>query len=172
MTLVDTSQLHSDRAEALHGRFRDTMSGVATPVTVISALEDGRPHGTTVSAFASLSMDPPMVMIALDRNSNLLPVIRRTQSFGVNVLGADHHGVAAAFARKGDDKFRGVDWTLDRGVPRLGGAIGWLRCDVDSLVPGGDHFIVQGLVLDAQQDVGAPLTYRSRAFGTHVPFAD
>ena len=81
--------------------FRAVMAGVATPVSVVTTLTDGRPHGTTVSAFASLSMDPPMVLVSLDRGSGLLARLAVGGVFGVNVLGRDQAPLALAFARKG-----------------------------------------------------------------------
>ena len=153
---------------ALAEEFRDVMAGVATPVSVVTALTEGRPHGTTVSAFASLSMSPPMVLVALDRGSALLGRLTVGQPFGVNVLGHDQAPLAAAFARKGDDKFAGVPWTEDGGAPRLTGSPGWLACTVARLVDGGDHVVVLGDVRSADRAHGAPLTYHARTFGTHV----
>jgi flavin reductase (DIM6/NTAB) family NADH-FMN oxidoreductase RutF len=71
------------------------------------------------------------------------------------------------FARKGADKFRGVDWQLESGMPRLGGVCGWLRCEVTGLVDGGDHVIALGTVTAARAYPGEPLTYHARTFGTH-----
>ena len=156
-------------ATALMDRFRDVMSTVCSPVTVITAAGPDRPHGTTVSAFTSLSLDPPMVLVALDMTSELLSFIRATERFGVNVMGREQSAVAMAFARKGDQKFRGVQWTSASGLPRLDGAPGWLACAVAGLVSAGDHVIVLGAVLDADARLGDPLTYHSRAFGTHWP---
>ena len=96
--------------------FREVMADVATPVSVVTALRDGAPHGTTVSAFASLSMSPPMLLVALDRRSDLLARLEHGQPFGVNVLGAHQAGLAAAFARKGADRFDGIEWTVDSGA--------------------------------------------------------
>jgi len=149
--------------------FREVMAGVCTPVSVITALDGGRPHGTTVSAFASLSMAPPMVLVSLDRGSDLLAVVRATGRFGVNVLSRSQHALASAFARKGADKFDGVPWTLDCGVPRIEGAPGWLACEVTRLVPGGDHVVAMGTVVEAETRPADPLTYHSRTFGTHTP---
>lgn len=76
----------------LPDRFRKVMASVVTPVSVVTAMSggegDGLPHRTTVSAFASLSMNPPMVLVSLDRASDLLALVRQTGRFGVNVLGA------------------------------------------------------------------------------------
>jgi flavin reductase (DIM6/NTAB) family NADH-FMN oxidoreductase RutF len=155
----------------LQERFREVMAGVATPVTVMTALERETPHGTTVGAFASLSMEPPMVVACLDRQSDLLARVRRTRRFGVNVLGSSHSELAARFAKKGGARFLGVDWEVDSEVPRLVGASGWLACDVAALVDGGDHVIVIGAVLAVDKAHVEPLTYHMRSFGTHAPLA-
>ncbi len=148
--------------------FRAVMAGVATPVSVVTTLTDGDPHGTTVSAFASLSMSPPMVLVSLDRGSELLARLAVGSPFGVNVLGSDQAPLALAFARKGAGKFAGVPWTEDGGVPRLTGSPGWLACTVTQLVDGGDHVVVLGEVRAAATGGGAPLTYHARTFGTHA----
>ncbi|MDT4935755.1 MAG: hypothetical protein QOK11_3647 [Pseudonocardiales bacterium] len=151
--------------------FRQVMASVCTPVSVATALDVARPHGTTVSAFASLSMQPPMVLVSLDRGSDLLEIIRRTGRFGLNVLGADHVALALSFARKGDDKFADVDWQLQEQVPRIVGVSGWLACRAATFVDGGDHIVVLGDVLFAESLPGPPLTYHQRAFGTHATHA-
>jgi flavin reductase (DIM6/NTAB) family NADH-FMN oxidoreductase RutF len=153
----------------LADRFRKMMAGVATPVSVVTSMNDGQPHGTTVSAFASLSKTPPMVVVALDRTSDLLALIRKCGRFGVNVLGADQAQLALAFARKGGTgKFDGVHWEPDHGLPRLPGATGWLACETAVLVDGGDHVLALGTVLAAETAKGLPLTYHDRIFGTHT----
>lgn len=153
-------------------RFREVMAGVASPVTVVTSIVDEVPHGTTVSAFASLSMRPPMVLVSLDRGSQLLAVVRQTQRFGVNVLGAKQSAAALAFARKGGpDKFHGVPWEVQHQLPRLAGAPGWLACDVSALVEGGDHVLVLGTVVSAETRGEPPLIYHRRTFGTHGQLA-
>lgn len=153
--------------------FREVMAGVATPVTVVTAMDGGLPHGTTVSAFASLSMNPPMVLAALDRGSALLALIRSSRRFGVNVLGSTQSALALAFGRKGGvGKFNGVAWDVHSGIPRLPGAPGWLACEVAELVDGGDHVIALGNVTAAETLSGDPLTYHARIFGTHAALAE
>jgi flavin reductase (DIM6/NTAB) family NADH-FMN oxidoreductase RutF len=155
--------------EHLQTRFREVMAGVATPVSVVTGMAGGLPHGTTVSAFASLSMTPPMVLVSLDRQSELLSLIRESGRFGVNVLGADQSALALAFARKGGTgKFNGVRWEIDHDLPRLPGAPGWLACEVAQLVDGGDHVVALGTVVAAETVDGRPLTYHGRLFGTHA----
>ncbi|MGW5640979.1 flavin reductase family protein [Streptomyces sp. NPDC003832] len=152
--------------------FRQVMGSVCTPVSVASAMDEGQPHGTTVSAFTSLSLQPPMVLIALDHGSSLLSVLQRTRRFGLNILGAGQDDLATTFARKGTDKFAGVAWQEDAGLPKLFGTIGWLACEVAQLVEGGDHMVVMGTVLSADHQDGAPLTYHRRLFGTHTAHPD
>ncbi|MFI5887110.1 flavin reductase family protein [Streptomyces sp. NPDC051554] len=148
------------------------MARVAASVAVVTAIDGDGPHGTTVSAFMSLSMSPPMVLVSLDRNSQLLEIVRNTGRFGVNVLSSDQGEFGNVFARKGRDKFAGIGWSADHGVPRLPCTAGWVACATTSLLPAGDHELALGLVLDAESDPTLrPLTYHLRTFGTHVPAA-
>jgi flavin reductase (DIM6/NTAB) family NADH-FMN oxidoreductase RutF len=156
-----------DRAEVDRDTFREVMAAVCTPVSVVTAMAGDRPHGSTVSAFASLSLNPPMVLVSLDQASELLRHIRRSLVFGLNVLHAGQAALATAFARKGDDKFNGISWVLDSGVPRLEGSAGWLACRVEQLVSGGDHIVVVARVVAGGCTAAPPLTYHQRRFGTH-----
>ena len=151
--------------------FRRVMAGVPTPVSVVTTLTGDGPHGTTVSAFASLSMTPPMVLVSLDRRSGLLARLAAGSVFGVNVLGSDQAPLALAFARAGAGAFTEVEWAVEAGAPRLAGSPGWLACTVSRLVDGGDHVVVLGEVHAAATDGGAPLTYHARTFGTHAAVA-
>ncbi|MFI5612615.1 flavin reductase family protein [Amycolatopsis sp. NPDC051903] len=151
----------------LQDEFRQVMASVATPVSVVTALCDGAPHGATVSAFTSLSMDPPMVLVSLDKTSRLLGLIRRSGRFGVNVLGADQAGTAVTFAKKLAEKFSEVHWEADNELPRLADVPGWLACSVTQEVEGGDHIVLFGRVEAASTATAAPLTYHLRTFGTH-----
>jgi flavin reductase (DIM6/NTAB) family NADH-FMN oxidoreductase RutF len=154
---------------ALQSAFREVMASVCTPVSVVTAMSGDLPHGTTVSAFASLSMNPPMVLVSLDLGSELLAAVRQAGHFGLNVLDSSQSALALTFARKGGAaKFAGVPWEVDGGAPRIPGASGFLACSVARLVPGGDHIIVLGDVLTARAAQGRPLTYLGRAFGTHT----
>ncbi|MFJ2240422.1 flavin reductase family protein [Streptomyces sp. NPDC087859] len=166
MTTIATRS--SSDSGCLSGMFRGAMAQVVTPVTVVTGIEEGVPHGTTVSAFASLSLSPPMVLVSLDRTSELLGIVGRSGRFGVNVLGSAHSDVALRFARKGGAaKFADTRWLLDHGLPRLPDALGWLACEIESMVDGGDHKVLLGRVLHVGHRDGAPLTYHARRFGTH-----
>ena len=150
--------------------FRDLMAAVCAQVTVVTATEDG-PHGTTVSAFASLSLRPPMVSVALDRGSRLLGPVLRTRRFGVNILGHGQEDAATLFAQRSVDRFAAVDWHDDHGLPRLADAPAWLVCELAEAVEGGDHMLLLGAVREATARTAPPLVYGHRSYGTHSGFA-
>jgi flavin reductase (DIM6/NTAB) family NADH-FMN oxidoreductase RutF len=152
--------------------FRQVMGSVCTPVTVVTAFDGDRPHGTTVSAFCALSLTPAMVMVALDGNSNLLQLLAASRRFGINILGAAQQAVATKFAVKGDDKFHGVDWIARTGAPYIHGSACWFACEIDRLVPGGDHTVVLANVVETAHLEHQPLTYHRRQFGTHTSFLE
>jgi flavin reductase (DIM6/NTAB) family NADH-FMN oxidoreductase RutF len=149
--------------------FLDAMSDVCAPVSVVTTTLDGRPHGTTVSAFCSLSATPPMVLVSLDNTSRLLADILLTRRFGLNVLAHDQSAVARRFASKDEDKFVGIEFDDADGAPRLIGMTAWVSCTVEETTIGGDHTVLFGRVQEAVSRHAAPLTYHSRAFGTHSP---
>lgn len=148
--------------------FKDAMAAVCGPVTVITTTCDGRPFGTTVSAFWSLSLRPPMVGLALAHDSELLDRLRDTRRLGVNLLADGQQDLALNFARKGGGaKFDGVPWTADAGLPRLTAAPVWLACDIEQFVPAGDHVVLVAAVAGTARRPALPLVYAQRAFGTH-----
>ena len=144
------------------------MGSVCTPVTVVTAFDGERPHGTTVSAFSSLSLTPPMVLVALDEASDLLALLQTSSRFGINILSHAQDGLAGRFATKGGDKFADVDWSPRAGAPHILDSACWISCEVANLVPGGDHTIVLGNVIETDYLDYAPLTYHRRSFGTHA----
>lgn len=150
--------------------FRELMAGVSGPVTVVTAVLDGVPHGTTVSAMMSVSMRPPLVGVGLDAASQILAHARASGRFGINVLAHDQSHVALRFAQKAPpaQKFEGVDWALEDGLPRIGGALGWMVCSVEQAIEAGDHVILLGRLASGVSTKGAPLVYAQRSFGTHT----
>jgi flavin reductase (DIM6/NTAB) family NADH-FMN oxidoreductase RutF len=177
--------------------FRDLMAAVCAPVTVVTTMGgttvgvtsagEAGPHGATVSAFASLSLRPPLVTVALDRRSALLARIQQNGRFGVNVLGAGDDEIALRFASpvfagtafagpvfastSAAGRFAGVPWTPAHGLPRLDCAAAWAECELAQVVDGGDHLLLIGLVTHAESRQAAPLVYGHRTFGTHSRFA-
>ena len=144
--------------------FREAMSHVPGPATIVTTYGRRGSHGTTVSAFCSLSADPPLVLIALDRSSDLLGLLAETERFAVNLLAAGQEELGLACARKGPGKLDCVPWRLEHGLPMVEGAAAWLACEAREFLPGGDHVIVVGLVTACEtRDVEA-LGYRRRRF--------
>lgn len=146
--------------------FRAAMRTVPAPVTVVATLTGTGAHATTVSAFASLSADPPLVLVALDRSSELLATLsaRDGARFSVHVLRAGQEDLARHCANKHPDKLATTAWHERDGVPFIEGSATWLACVVDDLVAAGDHVIVTGLVVATELAGGAPLVYRERRF--------
>ncbi|MDJ0396400.1 flavin reductase family protein [Rhodococcus sp. G-MC3] len=145
--------------------FKEAMARVTAPVAIVTANDNGTPHGTTVSSLASLSLTPAMITIALDEASALLGIVRRTGEFGVNVLAADQHDTATRFASRRDDRFADTAWEFTNGVPRIAGSSAWLHCTVTAEIPGGDHTLILGQVHTCSSLDNTPLVYSRRTLG-------
>lgn len=150
--------------------FKDLMGAVCAPVTVVTTrTAQGVPHGTTVSSFASLSLDPPLVSFALDHRSQLLRHLGVGARLGVNVLHEGQEQAATAFA--GPQRFEGVPWSVDAGLPRLPGCTAWMTGTVAQHVAAGDHLLLVVRVETASTTAARPLVYARRTFGTHSALA-
>jgi flavin reductase (DIM6/NTAB) family NADH-FMN oxidoreductase RutF len=132
--------------------FREAMSALACGVTVVTSVgPDGLPTGVTVTAFASLSLDPPLVTINLGIESRTLTAIRQHRAFVVHILAAHQAGFARHFATRIDNKFEGLAYTtVSAGVPLLEGCPATLHCTLEAEHTGGDHAILVGLVTEAR----------------------
>lgn len=143
-------------------RFRSVLGQVPTPVTVVTATTDEGPAGLVVGSFVSVSLDPPLVGIFVDRSSASWPAIRRTGSFAVNVLAHDQRELCARFARRGGgNKFGGLTWDESPlGHPLLPGVATWIDCRLRHDQQVGDHYFVVGRVLDLSHVEGSsPLVF-------------
>ncbi|MFG6446435.1 flavin reductase family protein [Microbacterium sp. P07] len=126
---------------------RDTLGHFASGVTIISGTDDEGPIGFTCQSFYSVSMDPPLVSFSVMKTSTTYPRIRETGSFAVNVLSHHQHDVSSQFARKGTDKWAGVQWQpTASGNPVILDSLTWLDCDIWAEHEAGDHLIVIGKV--------------------------
>jgi 3-hydroxy-9,10-secoandrosta-1,3,5(10)-triene-9,17-dione monooxygenase reductase component len=146
--------------------FRATMSAWASGVAVVTTSDGTTQAGLTVSAFTSLSLLPPLILVCIDRHSSTLAVIRRAGSFAVNILAEDQADISQRFAsRRTQDKFAGAQWhSKTTGAPILDTALAWLDCELSTCYEGGDHLILIGQVLAAgtePADSGPLLYYRS-----------
>jgi 3-hydroxy-9,10-secoandrosta-1,3,5(10)-triene-9,17-dione monooxygenase reductase component len=152
---------------------RRLMSHWATGVAVVTSRDENGPRGATTNALTSLSLDPLLVLVALDRTSNTLAAVRSSGRFCINVLAADQEGIARRFATKasGEEKLAACAHELVDGMPVLGGCVAWLTCELDQELDGGDHAILIGRPLEAGADPERqPLVfyggrYHAAAFG-------
>jgi flavin reductase (DIM6/NTAB) family NADH-FMN oxidoreductase RutF len=146
--------------------FRDVIGRFASGVTVITTRADGGDFGTTASAVSSLSMEPPMMLICLNKTSDTQAAVLKSGVFAVNILGEEQGQVAYKFAKKGKDKFEGVGIVRgETGVPLVEGALAHLECEVQETVTGGTHTVFLARVRQAAGTEGAPLTYFRGRFG-------
>lgn len=137
-------------------------------MTVVTSFGENGPSGATASAVTSLSLEPLLMLVCLDRGSRTLAAIRHSGTLGINVLSRRQEDLARKFAGKGAEaeKFAGVAWTDHRGVPLLDGVVAWLAGEVQDLLPGGDHVIGVASVTQVEAPGGEPLLYYRGGFGS------
>ena len=133
--------------------FRDVMSHFATGVTVVTASGPEGPVGMTANAVCSLSLDPLLALVCFANGSRTLRVVREQRRFGINVLASGQEELAVLFASKlpEDEKFAGVQHTVHEGIPVIDETIAWVGCELERLIPGGDHTIGIGAVIAAEK---------------------
>jgi len=146
--------------------FRDVIGHFASGVTVVTALQEGRPFGTTASAVSSLSLEPPMLLICMNKDSETGRAIAAARRFALNILGEDQADTAVRFAAKGGDKFGGVPVSAGQwGEPLLAEALATLECRVVEETTGGTHFVFIAEVDRGCARTGTPLAYWRGQFG-------
>jgi flavin reductase (DIM6/NTAB) family NADH-FMN oxidoreductase RutF len=141
--------------------FRRVLGHFASGVTIVSTCDaDGRPTGLTASAFSSVSLDPPLILVCVDHKSQSYPAMRERGRFAVNILALDQEAVSRRFASSRLDKFDGVPHRItELGVPVVEGAVAQLECVTVSMHVEGDHTIFVGRVEHAVAAGGDPLLY-------------
>ena len=140
--------------------FRAILGRFASGVTVVTVVDErGRDHGMTVSAFASVSLHPPLVLVCIDDEASIRPVIDKVKHFAVNILSADQEALSRRFATK-CDRFEGLAYDRGKsGVALLGGTLAWLECEVVARHQAGAHEIVIGRVERGENSDERPLLY-------------
>ena len=141
--------------ETSQGDFRGAMRQLTGGVSVITAGRGKDISGMTVTSVSSLSLDPPALIVSVNRGASSWPLVKRYGFFGVNILTADQIDVAERFAGKdglkGAERFAGAQWTTRvSGVPLLSGTLAAIDCEVEEIVERHSHAIVIGRVLDLQ----------------------
>jgi flavin reductase (DIM6/NTAB) family NADH-FMN oxidoreductase RutF len=151
--------------------FRLVMGHFATGVSVVTTFDGERPAGITVNAFSSVSLDPALVLVALDRRRFITPMVERFGRYAVSVLGADQQALSDCFAHApvspGREAFCGASWHPGpTGLPLIDGSIATLECTVVQTFSAGDHDLFIGRVdsLEQHRDGVAPLLYFRRRY--------
>ncbi len=147
--------------------FRMALGQFASGVTVVTGMTvDDQPVGLTVSAFSSLSLDPPLVLVCLDKRPAVVAAMVG-RPFAVNVLADTQQAISNLFASRQEDRFKAVEWHHSPlGLPLLDGALAHMECQPHAVLDGGDHWIVVGhLVHVTTRHDGHPLLYWQGAYG-------
>ena len=150
--------------------FRTALGSFATGVTVVTARDaTGAPVGITANSFASVSLDPPLVLWSPARASRRFATFAEAEAFAVHVLAADQQAVCDAFVRAAQG-FGQVAWSEGaQGLPLIDGCLSRLICRREAVLDAGDHAIVLGRVSEGQRRDGAPLVFQGGRYGRFVP---
>jgi flavin reductase (DIM6/NTAB) family NADH-FMN oxidoreductase RutF len=147
--------------------FRNALGTYATGVTIITAIgADGKPYGLTCNSFASVSLNPPLVLWSLGIYSSSLSVFENADYFAINILGASQQALANKFAKSSEDKFVGVEWTRGLGnAPLLASSVANFQCRAANRYYGGDHVIFLGAVEAYSYNRDEPLLFARGGYG-------
>lgn len=161
---------HPPLVTSLKGAMRQLAGGIS----VITAGIGDDATGLTVTTAHSLSVDPPVMIISVNRNSSGYAVISRYRHFCVNILGGEHRDVAERFSGfggiKGRDRYAGRSWSvLTTGALALDGALASIDCEVSEIIDRHSHGLILGDVRQVRlaEDAAAQLVYRGGSYGTH-----
>jgi flavin reductase (DIM6/NTAB) family NADH-FMN oxidoreductase RutF len=168
------NELASDSTAIDPRDFRNALGTYATGVTIITAAAaDGKPYGLTCNSFASVSLNPPLVLWSLGIYSQSLSVFQNASHFAVHVLGASQQALASKFAKSSEDKFAGLECTPGLGnAPLLGNCVASFQCRAVNRYYGGDHVIFLGAVEAYTYDRQEPLLFAHGGFGRFLPADD
>jgi flavin reductase (DIM6/NTAB) family NADH-FMN oxidoreductase RutF/DNA-binding MarR family transcriptional regulator len=146
--------------------FRRCLGQYATGVTIITTKVGSDLAGVTANSFASVSLDPPLVLWSISRTSRSFGLFDNCENFAINILAKDQASVSQHFSSAETDKFSGVAWSEGiGGVPVVSGAIAVLECSVEAKYPGGDHVILLGRVKNFARYEGEPLLFSQGRYG-------
>jgi flavin reductase (DIM6/NTAB) family NADH-FMN oxidoreductase RutF len=142
-------------------QLRQVMGHFATDVTIITTVnKEGQLHGLTANAFTSVSLEPPLLLISVDKKAESWPAFEESKVFTVNILGDDQEALSRKFAVSGGNKFEGVAYRRGaNGAAILEGALAFIECTLYAAYEGGDHSLYLGEIQEAAVREGKPLVF-------------
>ena len=148
-------------------RFKQALGNYPTGVTVVTALdENNKPMGLTVNSFASVSLDPLLILWSIDKRVSTYDKFLKTDKFAVNILASDQNDLCTLFSSRVEDRFSQCKWEeSELQLPVLEDTLAVLQCKTFKQVEAGDHMILIGEVLDIQNSDKEPLLYHKRTLG-------
>ncbi|WP_339163681.1 flavin reductase family protein [Siminovitchia sp. FSL H7-0308] len=148
--------------------FKEALGNYPTGVTIVTTFTDENiPVGLTVNSFASVSLDPLLILWSIDHRVSSLEAFTKGDKFAVHILAADQVELCKTFATPNVDRFSQCEWSESEfGLPVIEGAFSVLQCELFKAVEAGDHTILIGKVLDIQVENRNPMLYHRRHFGS------
>ena len=142
---------------------RQIMGRFATGVTVMTTrYGDGEITGMTANAVMSLSLDPPLVVVSVDKNAQIYECLKDGQIYAINILTRDQKDISTLFATTGPKDFSGLRWKVsETGAPILNDTLGYVDCKLTDVLAAGDHDLFVGEVVAGELGEGAPLLFYS-----------
>ena len=147
--------------------FKEAMSNYPTGVNVVTAVDENHePIGLTVNSFASVSLDPLLVMWSIDNTVSTFDQFMKTDEYAVNILASNQADIANIFARSEENRFAQCEWNYsEQNLPIISNALASLQCKVFKRIVAGDHVILIGEVFNINVQDKAPLLYHKRKLG-------
>ena len=154
--------------------YRQVIGRFATGVTVVTVNVGGELRGMTANAVSSVSLEPTLLLVCVQQDGSLHPLLERAATFAVNILGEEQEELSVLFARRGElaEPMGGVPYRMaPGGAPILEGALGWLECDLHDRFEAGDHTVFLGRVreLAVERADAAPLLFFGGAYHRLAP---
>jgi flavin reductase (DIM6/NTAB) family NADH-FMN oxidoreductase RutF len=142
-------------------QLRQVMGHFATGVTIITTFnKDGQMHGLTANAFTSVSLEPPLLLISVDKKAESYPAFEESKVFTINILADEQEALSRKFAVSGGNKFEGVAYRRGaNGAAILDGTLAYIECTLYAAYEGGDHSLYLGEIQEAEVREGKPLVF-------------
>lgn len=147
--------------------FKEAMGNYPTGVTVVTAFDENeKPIGLTVNSFASVSLDPLLILWSIDKKVFTYDTFKKIDKFAVNILAGEQKDLALLFATRDADRFGNSEWEKSTfGLPVMAGTLATLQCKTFQAIEAGDHTILIGEVMEIQVEDKNPLLYHARNIG-------